>query len=129
MWQAGRLPTLDSLAQRYYTADKVARELIYTEAKAAGENASYYLRVMDKLASGAEEWIAKESKRLNGILTKRTMAVSGSTPSMIILLTGKQQSKLDEIKRKANVLAAFLEEKEEAKEAAAEATEKVKDEL
>ncbi|KAG8700299.1 hypothetical protein FRC08_004781 [Ceratobasidium sp. 394] len=111
---AGRLPTLDSLAQRYYTADKAARELIYTEAKAAGDNASYYIRVMEKLAAGAEDWVVKESKRLNGILAKRTMA----------------QSKLDEIKRKANVLAAFVEEKkEEAKEAAEETVEKIKEEL
>ncbi|KAG8698790.1 hypothetical protein FRC08_005698 [Ceratobasidium sp. 394] len=111
---AGRLPTLDSLAQRYYTADKAARELIYTEAKAAGDNASYYIRVMEKLAAGAEDWVAKESKRLNGILAKRTMA----------------QSKLDEIKRKANVLAAFVEKKsEEAKVAAEETVEKIKEEL
>lgn len=74
--QAGRLPTLDSLAQRYYTADKAVRETIYAEAKAAGENASYYVRVMEKLASGADEWVNKEVKRLNGILAKRTMAVS-----------------------------------------------------
>ncbi|KAG8732350.1 hypothetical protein FRC10_000975 [Ceratobasidium sp. 414] len=67
----------------------------------AGDNASSYIRVMEKLAAGAEDWVTKESKRLNGILAKRTMA----------------QSKLDEIKRKANVLAAFVEEKkEEAKE-------------
>ncbi|KAG8731254.1 hypothetical protein FRC10_001917, partial [Ceratobasidium sp. 414] len=71
---AGRLPTLDSLAQRYYTADKAARELIHTEAKAAGDNASYYVRVMEKLAASAEDWVTKESKRLNGILAKRTMA-------------------------------------------------------
>ncbi|KAG9075739.1 hypothetical protein FRC06_009917, partial [Ceratobasidium sp. 370] len=91
-----------------------ARELIHTEAKAAGENVSYYIRVMEKLAAGAEDWVAKESKRLNGILAKRTMA----------------QPKLDEIKRKANVLAAFVEEKkEEVKEAAEETIEKVKEEL
>ncbi|KAF8596810.1 protein disulfide isomerase [Ceratobasidium sp. AG-I] len=111
---AGRLPTLDSLAQRYYTADKAARELIYTEAKAAGDNASYYVRVMEKVAAGADEWVAKEVKRLNGILAKKSMA----------------PSKLDEIKRKANVLAAFLEEKKaEAKEAVEETVEKVKEEL
>ncbi|KAG9119775.1 hypothetical protein FRC07_005038 [Ceratobasidium sp. 392] len=111
---AGRLPTLDSLAQRYYTADKAARELIYTEAKAAGQNASYYIRVMEKLATGAEDWVTKEAKRLNGILTKKTLA----------------ESKLDEIKRKANVLAAFLEEKkEEVKEEVKEEIEKLKEEL
>ncbi|QRV90442.1 protein disulfide isomerase [Ceratobasidium sp. AG-Ba] len=111
---AGRLPSLDSLAQQFYTADKAARELIYAEAKAAGQNASYYVRVMEKLTAGAEDWVTKEAKRLNGILEKRTMS----------------QTKLDEIKRKANVLAAFLEEKkEEVKEKVEEAAEKVKEEL
>jgi hypothetical protein len=57
--------------------------LIYTEAKAAGENATYYIRVMEKLAAGADEWVAKEAKRLNGILTKKNMAVSGFSADMV----------------------------------------------
>ncbi|CUA69032.1 protein disulfide isomerase family A, member 6 [Rhizoctonia solani] len=111
---AGRLPTLDSLAQSFYSADKAVRETLYTEAKAAGENASYYIRVMEKLTSTGEAWIEKEHKRLEGILGKRSMA----------------QTKLDEIKKKVNVLNAFLEKKvEEVKEAVEETAEKVKEEL
>ncbi|KAG8691646.1 hypothetical protein FRC09_011568 [Ceratobasidium sp. 395] len=69
---------------------------------------------MEKLATGAEDWVTKEAKRLNGILAKRTMS----------------ESKLDEIKRKANVLAAFVEEKkEEVKEEVKEQVEKLKEEL
>ncbi|CAE6454396.1 unnamed protein product [Rhizoctonia solani] len=111
---AGRLPSLDTLAQSFYSADKAVRETIYTEAKAAGENASYYVRVMEKLTSTGEAWIEKEVKRLEGILGKRSMA----------------QSKLDEIKRKVNVLNSFLEKKvEDVKEAVEETAEKVREEL
>ncbi|KDN42268.1 hypothetical protein RSAG8_06935, partial [Rhizoctonia solani AG-8 WAC10335] len=81
---AGRLPTLDTLAQSFYSADKAA------------------------------PWIEKELKRLAGILGKRSMT----------------QTKLDEIKKKVNVLNAFLEKKvEDVKEAIEEAEEKIKEEL
>ncbi|KAH7325400.1 protein disulfide isomerase [Rhizoctonia solani] len=111
---AGRLPSLDTLAQSFYSADKIARETIYAEVKAAGENASYYVRVMDKLAGSGEEWVEKEIKRLQGILGKRNMA----------------PTKLDEIKKKVNVLNAFLEKKvDDVKEAVEEAGEKIKEEL
>ncbi|ELU41042.1 protein disulfide isomerase [Rhizoctonia solani AG-1 IA] len=110
---AGRLSSLDTLAQSFYSADKAAREAIFSEAKAAGENASYYIRVMEKLTSTGEAWIEKELKRLGGILSKRSM-----------------QTKLDEIKKKVNVLNAFLEKKvEDFKEAVEETAEKVKEEL
>ncbi|KEP46636.1 protein disulfide isomerase [Rhizoctonia solani 123E] len=111
---AGRLPTLDSLAQSFYSADKAVRETIYAEAKVAGENASYYVRVMDKLTSTGEAWVEKEIKRLEGILRKRSM----------------DPTKLDEIKKKVNVLNAFLEKKvEDVKEAVEETAEKIKEEL
>jgi len=105
--QAGRLAEFDSLANKFFVASGKARDSLYKEALAlaskAGAASKHYVRVMEKLANGTEDYVEKESKRLGTILNKR----------------GLSSAKLDEIKIKANVLKAFAAEKaEEVKEKA-----------
>jgi len=102
---AGRVPPLDSLASQFFTAASTSRASIYEKAtvlgQSLGDDASYYLRVMQKLVNGTEDYIEKEAKRLTSILNKKTLA----------------PRKLDEIKVKANILRAFVEGREKVKEA------------
>ncbi|OJA12426.1 hypothetical protein AZE42_03387 [Rhizopogon vesiculosus] len=103
--EAGRIPELDTLAQKFLAAAGDARDYIYKEALTVsgslGETANQYIRIMEKIVNNSESYIEKESKRLASILSKRTMA----------------PAKLDEIKIKANVLGAFVTRKfEEAQE-------------
>jgi protein disulfide-isomerase A6 len=97
--QAGRHPEFDALASKFFTATGAARDSIYKEASALGAQvgpaAAHYIRVMEKVVNGKADYFSKESKRLTSILQKRVLA----------------SEKLDEIKVKANVLAAFAAEK------------------
>jgi len=103
--QAGRNAEFDALASKFFSASGAAQDAVYKEASAlaaqVGPAATHYLRVMGKVVSGTEDYVAKESKRLASILQKRVLS----------------SAKLDEIKVKANVLAAFAAEKvEEARD-------------
>jgi len=105
--KAGRVPTLDNLAHKFFTASAADRNSLHKQAldiaATAGVMSKHYLRVMEKVLNGTAEYVEKESKRLNSILAKRNLAAS----------------KLDEIKIKANILKSFLEERaaeEEPKE-------------
>jgi protein disulfide-isomerase A6 len=55
------------LASKFFTATGVARDAIYKEASAlsaqVGPAAKHYIRVMQKVVSGKEDYFAKESKR------------------------------------------------------------------
>ncbi|KAI9439976.1 disulfide isomerase [Lactarius indigo] len=97
--QAGRSTDFDSLASKFFVATGAARDAVYKEAVSlaaqVGPAANHYLRVMEKVVNGSEDYITKESKRLASILQKRTLA----------------PAKIDEIKVKANILAAFVAEK------------------
>ncbi|KAL1683229.1 thioredoxin-like protein [Schizophyllum commune] len=111
---AGRLPSLDALAAKFLSSAADLRSSVYDEAKALAETlgaaAKPYLKVMEKVANSSEEYLAKERKRLESIISKRNI----------------DSSKLDEMKIKINVLKAFVEQKaEEGKEAAEETKEKV----
>ncbi|GBE88802.1 Protein disulfide-isomerase tigA [Sparassis crispa] len=98
---AGRLPEFDTLASQFYAATGAARDEVYKQAsalaKTVGPAARHYVRVMEKVVNGSEEYIQKETKRLVSILSKRTML----------------PTKLDEIKIKANILGAFAPVKRE----------------
>ncbi|KAG6827453.1 hypothetical protein H0H92_011721 [Tricholoma furcatifolium] len=103
--QAGRLPEFDSLASKFFSAGAEARDSILKEATelaaSVGDASKHYLRVMEKVVNGSEEYIQKETARLAKILEKKNLAVS----------------KLDEIKIKSNILSTFVQEKvEEVKE-------------
>ncbi|KAI0760751.1 hypothetical protein C8Q74DRAFT_1451600 [Fomes fomentarius] len=93
--KAGRLAQLDALAENFHTESAAARQTILKEvsdlAATLGARAKHHLRVMDKVVTGSEEYLEKESKRLSSILAKRTLS----------------PAKLDEIKVKANILGAF----------------------
>ncbi|KAF8313568.1 protein disulfide isomerase [Clavulina sp. PMI_390] len=115
--QAGRVASLDTLASQFVSLPNTRAQL-YQEAlslgETLGEKGKYYLKVMEKLTNGTEGYIEKEAKRLATILKKKTLA----------------PRKLDEIKIKANILAAFVEKKaEEATEQVKAATEHIKAEL
>jgi protein disulfide-isomerase A6 len=115
---AGRLPELDTLAQKFFSATGDARSAVYNEAVALAETlgmpAKHYIKIMEKVVNGTDTYFEKESKRLGSILSKKSLA----------------PTKLDEIKRKANVLAAFAAAKvEEAKEEGEKLVERVKEEL
>jgi protein disulfide-isomerase A6 len=116
--QAGRVAQLDSLASRFFSATADARSAVYEEAlalaKTLGLSASPYIKVMEKVVNSSDAYFAKETKRLTSILTKKALA----------------PAKLDELKIKANVLAAFAAQKaEDVKEEAEHVVERVKEEL
>jgi len=116
--QAGRHSELDELANKFFVATGDLRDSIYEEASKladqAGDAYKHYIRVMEKVVNGSEEYLEKESKRLATILKKRNLS----------------QSKLDEIKVKFNILSAFVEEKiDEAAEKVSEAFKKAEAEL
>jgi protein disulfide-isomerase A6 len=119
---AGRLPELDALAQRFFSTSGDARGAVYAEAVALAETlgagAKHYLRVMEKVVNGSDSYLVKETKRVGSILTKKTMA----------------PSKLDEMKIKANILAAFAAQKaadikDEVVETAENVAGRIKEEL
>ncbi|KAJ7284994.1 protein disulfide isomerase [Mycena rebaudengoi] len=106
--KAGRLADFDALASKFFVAAGDARDALFKDAAAlaasAGAVSKHYLRVMEKLVNGTEEYVEKESKRLETILKKRNLA----------------PAKLDEIKIKHNILRAFtepLKEEEKVEEA------------
>jgi protein disulfide-isomerase A6 len=67
LFKAGRIATLDTFARNLFTALPDVRATMYTEAKnaaeAVGTAGSYYLRVMQKLIDGPEDYIEKEVRR------------------------------------------------------------------
>jgi len=94
---AGRLADFDQLASKFLTASSGDQESIYQEALTLSSTiddpskSMQYLRIMENIANGTEGYHEKESKRLEGILSKREVA----------------RAKLDEIKIKSNILRAF----------------------
>jgi len=89
---AGRLPSLDELAQKFIDATSDARATLLKEATALGNDAKAYIHVMEKIMKKSNEYVAKELGRLESILAKRNLG----------------PKKLDEIKIKLNVLSAFV---------------------
>ncbi|GAC76767.1 thioredoxin/protein disulfide isomerase [Moesziomyces antarcticus T-34] len=110
---AGRMPTLDGFAARWYTSPADKKSTIYSEFidyvntmkasskvdKKKSEAADYYLRVLDK-ANQSAGYIEKETKRLSSILKKHAEGTSQ--------LAGR---KVDELTKKKNVLLAFVNER------------------
>lgn len=65
--QAGRLPEFDGLAAKFFEATSSARQTILKDASAlaqtVGPAAKHYIRVMEKVVNGSEEYLQKEVKR------------------------------------------------------------------
>ncbi|PWN93797.1 disulfide isomerase [Acaromyces ingoldii] len=129
---AWRLPLLDTLASRFFVASPTSsggkdedRASILEEAKsfvakystsanateAKNAAAKYYLKVMDK-AIAKPSYIEEETKRLANIIKKHVDGTSALA-----------SAKFDDIKRRANILAAFA--KREMSEKSAEAAKKI----
>lgn len=110
---AGRMPTLDGFAARWYTSPADKRNTVYGEFveyvktmkaspksdKKKNEVAEYYMRVLEK-ANQSADYIEKESKRLTSMLKKHAEGTSQ--------LAAK---KVDELTKKKNVLLAFVNER------------------
>ena len=73
---AGRLPSLDELAQKFITATGDVRATLLREAKTLGEDAQGYIRVMEKIAKNSNEYIGKEMKRCVPALQSWSVLVS-----------------------------------------------------
>ncbi|KAI0823472.1 protein disulfide isomerase [Trametes gibbosa] len=110
----GRLAELDKLAAKFYDESSATRQTLLKEASTLaatlGDGAKHYLRVMEKVVNGSEEYLEKESTRLATILQKRTLS----------------PGKLDEIKIKANILGAFRPIVEKTEETVEEVKEEIK---
>ena len=65
--KAGRLEQLDALAAKFFEETAAARQTLLKEASdlasALGAGAKHYLRVMEKVVNGSEEYLEKESTR------------------------------------------------------------------
>lgn len=111
--QAGRLPELDSLASQFFSATGAARDAIYKDASQLAENlgpaATHYVRVMEKVVNGSEEYVEKEAKRyVFPILSlESTLTVNANRLASILKKRTLAPAKLDELKIKSNILSAF----------------------
>lgn len=110
------------MASKFFTATGAARDAIYKEASAlvaqVGPAATQYIRVMEKVIKGKEDYFAKESKRYVYCfvtqfrpLSRTAFLMPFSSLTSILQKRTLASEKLDEIKAKANVLAAFAVEK------------------
>ncbi|PWN52496.1 hypothetical protein IE53DRAFT_385071 [Violaceomyces palustris] len=110
---AGRMPSLDGLAARFYAAKSEARPKVLEELKqfvdrlskaetaSAEKNkaAEYYVKVVEKTLA-KPDYVSNETKRLTKILEKHASGASQ--------LSGR---KADEIQKKLNILKAIVDKK------------------
>ena len=109
---AGRVPSLDELAQKFIHADDHSRPTIIGQVT-PGEDSKRYIRVMEKIVEKSSDHIAKELKRYALYFTLRLylMLFCGRLGSILKKGTLGPQ-KLDEIKIKLNVLSAFVKKED-----------------
>jgi protein disulfide-isomerase A6 len=60
---AGRVPSLDDLAQKFIDATSSARATIISEATILGDESKRYIRVMEKIVEKSSDYVTKELKR------------------------------------------------------------------
>lgn len=60
---AGRIPSLDELAQKFIDATTDVRTSILREAATLGDDAKQYIRAMGKIMEKSNDYITKELKR------------------------------------------------------------------
>ena len=67
--KAGRIPEFDTLAAKFFAATSDGKTMILKEAtalaKGAGEAAQHYLKVMNKVINGSEDYLQKEAARFD----------------------------------------------------------------
>ena len=112
------------MASRFVAATGAARDTLYKDAElfagAFGPKYKYYLRVMEKVLNGTENYVEKESNRYVPAGSSRTRHCGTNrcdVYSLQSILKNRNLSpqKLDEVKIKANILSTFkvVEEKPE----------------
>ena len=115
---AGRIPSLDALAQKFVDATTDVRTTILREAATLGNDAKQYVRAMEKIMEKSNDYITKELKRY----AICCLLFQSSSQSSLTLYCDRLESilakgtlgpqKLDEIKTKLNVLATFVKREE-----------------
>lgn len=104
---AGRISSFDTLAKKIGSSggeklitllDQGKKAIDEYAQTASGEGYKYYYRVLEKLATN-EGWVKSEYARLSGILKKNKSTMA--------------QELVDEMRRKVNILQAFLGKKKE----------------
>lgn len=128
---AGRIPSLDAIASKFYASvgasgqqerttllEKAKQAVLESSSLDKDKTANYYVRVMDKL-NVDPSYVTRESSRLKKILDKHAKGTSQLA-----------SRKVDEITKKANILASFaLQQVVEGAQAVKEQAQKVRDEL
>lgn len=140
--QAGRFAELDDLASKFISEAVDARNAVFeqatTIASSLGSTSQYYLKVMQKIIGGSEDYILKETARcVSGCSAPSVYSFSspcGLRLSSILKKRTLNEAKLDELKIKTNILSAFVAQKaenisEDVKEAVEETIERVREEL
>lgn len=95
--KAGTNEELDNVTQRFMKAEGEHQKKLFGEANrlalSVGPTSDYYIKVMAKIVvDGDKKYAEKENARLNKILKKRAL----------------HPDKLDDIRKKINVLQAFV---------------------
>ena len=72
---AGRLPSLDELAQKFIDATTDVRTTLLGEATTLGNDAKGYIYVMEKIMKKSNEYVTKELKRYALFTPKEITAV------------------------------------------------------
>jgi protein disulfide-isomerase A6 len=77
---AGRHPEFDVIASRFVNAAGAARDKLFSDAEllasAFGPQYKYYLRVMEKVLNGTEDYVTKEANRYVWLFGSRCQALS-----------------------------------------------------
>ncbi|CAD6574135.1 MAG: hypothetical protein TREMPRED_001018 [Tremellales sp. Tagirdzhanova-0007] len=103
---AGKVLTLDTLAQNFFSAGLPDRPAFLEKAREAlssltgidaktNATADYYVKAMERMMDKGESWLTKEQARIAGLLASPSLA----------------PQKLDELKVKGNILSSFAMKK------------------
>ena len=111
---AGRVPSLDDLAQKFIDATADVRTTIIKEAVALGNDSKQYIRVMEKVVEKSNDYITRELKRYAStplpykLGFQLCLMLSYNRLGSILEKRTLESQKLDEIKIKLNILSAFV---------------------
>lgn len=134
------------MASRFVVAVGDVRDKLYQDAelflRATGEKYKYYLKVMEKLSNGTEEWLEKETTRwvplilcvpkrirnwLSVFADRGLCFFLSSRLASILKKRNVSPQKLDEVKIKANILSSFKAVEEKAEQVVEQAAEKLEE--
>ena len=109
---AGRVPSLDELAQKFIDATTSARSDIISKAANLGKESKQYIRVMEKVVEKSNDYVTKEVKRyaIHSKLSFQPCLIFCDRLGSILKKGTLGSQKLDEIKIKLNILSAFVKD-------------------